>query len=118
MSQTDRTFTGLVERTEIRRPSRVLNVYFPCRSESLPGSSISRRQHTVKHIHAPRYSFNKILRSPDTHQISWTVGWHLRRNLIDYVKHDRLFLANTNPADRIAIKANSNRALKTLPPQI
>src|ERR1700754_1180506 len=103
MSQTDRTFTGLVERTEIRRPSRVLNVYFPCRSESLPGSSISRRQHTVKHMHAPRYSFNKILRSPDPHQIARTVGWLWRRNLIDYVKQDGLSPATPYPADRIAI---------------
>src|SRR6201991_4481568 len=99
MSQTDRTFTGLVERTEIRRPSRVLNVYFPCRSESLPGSSISRRQHTVKHIHAPRYSFNKILRSPYPNKISWMVGWYSRRNLMDDEKHPRLPSPTTYPAD-------------------
>ena len=87
-------------------PLRVLDVQFAARRERLAGAAVSRRQNAVKHVDTARHCFDQIFGRADAHQISRRVFRHSRRDVFDDFKHHRLFFADTQSADRVAVKAN------------
>ena len=118
VTTTDAARATLIQRSRVARPLRVLHVELAARGEGLSGSSISCRQHAIKHIHAARHTLNQIFRRPNTHQIARTIRRHPRRNLFNHAVHHTLLFTDTQAAERVAIETNFNRARQTLTPQL
>src|ERR1051326_6245082 len=94
VAATNRTVARLVERTLVLYPLRVLDVQLAARRERLPGAAVASREDTVEHVDATRDGFDQIFGSADAHQITRRLRRHTRRDIVDDVKHDRLFFAD------------------------
>ena len=105
-----------VERTRVFCPLRVLDIQLSTRREGLTGASVARRQDAVEHINAASDRFHEIFGSSDAHEITRSLFWHPRRNLVEHAEHDGLLFADTQSADRVTVKTDFDRVFETFPP--
>ena len=71
----DGTITVRIERAEILREPRVLDIEDAFGRKQLPGSCIAGGQYAVEHIYAPLHGIQYIYRRSDAHQVAWFFGW-------------------------------------------
>ncbi len=74
------------------------------------------RHHAVEHVDAARYRLDDIVRRADAHQVARRVGRQRRHGHVEHRQHRRLWLADREPADGIAIEAYGGQARRGLEP--
>src|SRR4030095_11799495 len=109
VSFTDRTTARLVQGQGVGSPLRVLNVYLASGSESLSGSSISRRQNAVKHVNSMRHRLNQIFGRTDPHQIARLIRGQDRSKIANHAPHCTFFFADAQTTDGVTVKTNLRR---------
>src|SRR5689334_19557827 len=118
VTATHGTSARLVERAGIGRPLRILDIQLATRGECLSGAAVPRGQNAIKHVDTARYCVNQILRCTNAHQVSWSVFRHSRRDVFDYVKHQRLLFPNAQATDGVTVKADIYSLFETVASQI
>ena len=106
--------TFLIERARIVGMARVAQVDRAATREGEPMTAVAGGQHAIEHVDAAADRFQQILRRANAHQIARLVGGQRRCDLVDNAEHDLLRLADREPADRIAGKADADEGTGAL----
>src|SRR5262245_16361853 len=86
--------------------------------EEPPIASVPRGHHTIKHVDAPGDTFNQVLRSANTHEVSGLLCGQTRLQFLNNVIHECIGFADREASHGVAGKADRNQTIDALLSQV
>ena len=93
---------------------RILQIDRAGRGECRPVACQSRRQHAIEHVYAAPDHFQQLRWSSQAHRVARLVVWQNGLARFDRTKHFLFRLADTDPADRVAVEIKIDQRLRAL----
>ena len=103
-----------IERARVLGIARVAQIEPPAPGEGLAVAARAGRHHAVEHVDAAGDRCEQILRRADAHQIARPILRQHGSGRLDHVEHRGLPFADRQPADGIAVEADSRSARRRI----
>ena len=108
----------LFHRALVVNPFRRLDCDVALAGDGRAVTGNARRDDTVKHVDATRHALGHLVHDPQAHHIARLVLRQIRNGGVDRLIHERLGLADRDPAHGIAVEADLHELLRAVPPDV